>query len=473
VAICALLAAACSGGGSGAGGKTATARAALPADLGATNWASYGHDLWNTRLNPNEKTINVGSAGSLGEVWSKQDLIGVTGTPVVADGVAYYGDWLGAVWAVHADTGEKIWSTKVGGQFIGSPAVSGDAVFVGSGKTLTALDEKTGAMRWQAVTNDNAFSQINSSPIVVDGMVIEGTAQFEEVVGNTPFTFRGSIGAWDAATGKQAWNFFTTPNDSTSGAGEGIWGTPAVDTTRGLLYIGTGPNLSQPPGPLADALLAIDYKTGTLKWSHQFNQGDIFSRASNFSGPNADIGASPNLWTAGGRDFVGAGSKNGTYYALDRATGQVVWQTPMTAGGPFGGALGSAAFVDGKVIASSNEGDAPQKKSKVMALDPATGAIRWTVELDGYIFGPVSAAPGVAFVGTDSAEMVGLDVRTGAKVWTFKAPAQVGGGASLVDGRLLWGYGFTLFAGAGKGGIISFAPGAAGSGTTPVAAGTP
>ena len=159
--------------------------------------------------------------------------------------------------------------------------------------------------------------------------MIAGTAQFEEVVGKAPFTFRGSIGAWGAQTGKQAWNFYTTPNDATSGSGEGIWGTPAVSTKLGLLYIGTGPNLSEPSGPLADSLLAIDYKTGTLKWSHQFTTPDIFSSASSFSGKNADIGASPNLWTTKGREIVGAGSKNGTYYALDAATGRS-WETPMT-----------------------------------------------------------------------------------------------------------------------------------------------
>jgi len=470
IGLCVLLAA-CSGGS----GSDATATPELPADQAAADWTSYGHDFSNTRLNPNESAISVQSADTLGPAWSIDDLTGVTGTPVVVDGIAYFGDWNGVVWAVRADTGDKVWSTSVGGWFIGSPAVSSDQVFVGSGKTLTALDLETGAQQWQAVTNDNGFSQINSSPVVIDGLVIEGTAQIEEVVGDTPFTFRGSIGAWDAATGQQVWNFFTTPNDSTSGAGAGIWGTPAIDAERGLLYVGTGPNLSAPPGPLADSLLAIEYKTGRLAWSHQFTEGDIFSRASNFSGPNADIGASPNLWSSGDVDVVGVGSKNGTYYALDRATGAVLWETRLTAGGPFGGALGSAAFVDGKIIASSNVGDAsagPGKHAKVFALDPAKGTILWDAQFDGYIFGPISAAPGIAFVGTDTAELVALDVSTGERAWSYQAPAQVGGGASIVEGRLLWGYGFTLFAGAGQGGIISFVP-AGGSAPTPAATASP
>lgn len=458
LACCAALAA-CSSGDSASKHATATAQAGPSADSSGTDWQSYGHDLANTRYNPDETAVNAGSVAKLKPAWSKDKLIGVTGTPVVSNGIVYFGDWLGTVWAVDATSGAPVWTTKVGGQFIGSPAISGDTIFVGSGKTLYALDLKTGVQRWSAVTNDNNFSQINSSPVVVDSLVIEGTAQFEEVVGNSPFTFRGSIGAWDARTGKQVWNLYTTPNDATSGAGAGIWGTPAVSTRLGLLFIGTGPSLSEPTGPLADALLAIDYKTGELKWSHQFTTPDIFSRASGFSGPNADIGASPNLWTDGGRDVIGVGSKNGTYYALDATTGDIIWETEMSPGSVFGGALGSAAFADGMVIASSNIGNGKNGQTnttKVLALDPTTGKIAWSMQFDGNIFGPISTVDGVAFVGTTTNTMLALDVKTGATLWSHRAPGQIGGGAAIVDGQVLWGYGFTLFSGSGDGGIIAF-----------------
>ncbi len=49
--------------------------------------------------------------------------------------------------------------------------------------------------------------------------------------------------------------------------------------------------------------------------------------AGNPTGKDADVGASPNLWTSNGRDLVGAGDKAGVYHALDRDTGQVVWET--------------------------------------------------------------------------------------------------------------------------------------------------
>jgi polyvinyl alcohol dehydrogenase (cytochrome) len=432
----------------------------------AAIWPMYGHDLSGSRWNSTETEIDPSSVTSLEPSWSQTGLIGVTGTPVVAGATAYFGDWTGEVHAVATSTGHLLWTTPLpGGAVVGSPAVAGQRVFIGIGETLYALDRTTGRILWEAVTNANPYSQVNASPVVIGGLVFLGTAQFEEVVGKSPFSFRGSIGAFDVSTGKLVWNFYTTPNDATSGAGEGIWSTAAVDTRLGLLYVGTGQNLDNPSGPLADSLLAIRYKTGRLAWSRQFNHPDVFSTA-DFSGKDADVGASPNLWVSRGQALVGVGSKNGTYYAMNRRTGRLVWEAHLAPGSTFGGALGSAAVVGNRIVASSNIGDpatnATTNTSVVDALNPATGHLEWTRHFAGNVFGPVSAVTGVAFVGTDKGAMTALDTSDGKTLWSYHAPDKVGGGASIVDGRVLWGYGFTLFSGPGQGGVISFAVSAAG-----------
>ncbi len=423
-------------------------------------WPIYGDDLSGTRWNSTETEIDSSSVARLVPSWSEAGLIGVTGTPVVVGGTAYFGDWKGQVHAVEASNGRALWTTLLqGGAIVGSPAIVGQRVLVGIGKTLYALDRSSGRILWQAVTNANPYSQINASPVVVGNLVFLGTAQFEEVVGRAPFTFRGSIGAFEVSTGKLVWNFYTTANNATSGPGEGIWSTPAFDTKLGLLYVGTGQNLDNPSGPLADSLLAIHYKTGRLAWSHQFNHPDVFSTA-DFSGKDADVGASPNLWVSRGQALVGVGSKNGTYYAMNRQSGRVVWEAHLAPGSTFGGALGSASVVGDRIVASSNIGDpvsnTTTNTSVVTALNPATGRSEWTRHFAGNVFGPVSAVTGVAFVGTDQGAMLALDVSDGRTLWSFRAPGKVGGGPSIVDGRVLWGYGFTLFSGSGQGGVISF-----------------
>jgi polyvinyl alcohol dehydrogenase (cytochrome) len=431
------------------------------ADSGASaEWSVYGHDLSNTRLNPSEKTLSATSVSKLTKSWSKDGLVGVTGTPAVAGGVAYFGDWRGTVWALDASTGRELWNTTVPGGFIvAAPAVQRDAVFIGNGHTLYRLDRASGAVEWRADTDEHPQAQINASPVVVDGLVLQGTAAFENILNKADYTFRGSIAAYDATTGKRVWKLFTTPDDATSGAGIGIWSTPAVDPQRGLLYVGTGQNLAEPTGTLADSIIAVDYRTGRLKWSRQFTYPDVFS-AGHPGGKDADVGASPSLWTSNGRDLVGAGDKGGTFHALDRDTGAVVWDATLTPGSFFGGQIGSSAFVDGKLIATSNVGDpasnAPTDVTKVFALDPATGDIEWTAQFPGKVFAPVSAVPGVAFVATDRATMAALDTRTGRRLWSFEAPGPSACGPSIVGGRVLWGYGFTLFQGAGPGGVISF-----------------
>ena len=439
---------------SGAPGATA---AAGPSET--HEWRVYGRDYAQSRTNLTETSITRDSVSRLAVVWEIADLVGVTGTPTVADGVVYFCDWKGQAWAVDHKTGAKIWTTQLGGMFVGAPAISDDAVYVAAGARLYRLNRTTGARQWDVATHDHPQAQISASPVVVDGIVLQGTASFENMIRKDEYLFRGSIGGFDAESGEQRWNFYSTAGDDTSGPGAGIWSTPAVDRERGLLFVGTGQGLAEPTPALADSLVAIDYKTGEKRWATQFTYPDVFSNA-NPGGKDADVGASPNLWASEGRELVGAGDKGGTYHALDRETGEVVWETQLAPGSAFGGEIGSAAYVDDTIVASSNVGDAatnaPTNVSHVFGLDPATGEKRWTSErFEGMIFAPVGAVPGVAFCGTDQGRLLALDTVDGSTVWSMDAPAKTACGPSIVDGRVVWGYGFMLFGGPGPGGVLA------------------
>jgi polyvinyl alcohol dehydrogenase (cytochrome) len=219
-----------------------------------SDWPVYGHDLANTRLAVRERRITRRSVARLTPSWTKNGLVGVSGTPIVSGHVALFGDWKGTIRALEAATGEEIWHTQIGGMVVGAPAIDGDAVYASSGATLYRLDRNTGAVQWKVVTNEHPLAQINASPVVVDGLVLQGVASFEVTIPKSQYTFRGTIGAYDAETGREVWRLYTTPNDSTGGAGVGIWSTPAVDRKRGLLYVGSGNTYAEPtlfsgPGP--------------------------------------------------------------------------------------------------------------------------------------------------------------------------------------------------------------------------------
>src|SRR2546421_2653487 len=195
-----LVAAAC-----GSSGDTSGSSDGSTAGSGTSkDWPVYAHDLANTRVNGNEHKITAATVHKLTKAWSKQGIKGVSGTPAVVGGVAYFGDWNGMLWAVKAQTGEEVWHTPIPGGFIvDAPAVVGNAVYIASGHTLYRLDRAPRAMKWSASTNENPIAQINASPVVVGRLVLQGTAGIQDAVPEPTSSFPGSVGAYDAETGKE------------------------------------------------------------------------------------------------------------------------------------------------------------------------------------------------------------------------------------------------------------------------------
>jgi polyvinyl alcohol dehydrogenase (cytochrome) len=300
--------------------------------------------------------------------------------------------------------------------------------------------------------------------------VLQGTASGELMIGVDDYRFKGSVAAFDAETGEERWRLWLTQDDETSGAGVGVWSTPSIDEELGLGFVGAGNTYEPPASPLSDSIIAFDLETGEIAWSTQFTLGDVWSMG-NTGGVDGDVGAGPNLWEVDGRKLVGGGDKRGEYHALDRETGEIVWETKMTEGSVLGGVIGTSAYADGHLFVASNHGNAdnnaPLSTSSVLSLDAATGDVEWETELDGAIFAPVSATPGLVYVGTTAATLHVLDASDGSELWSMEVPDQVGAGASIVDGVVYWGYGFALLgSGSGEGALMAFALGGDGATAT-------
>jgi polyvinyl alcohol dehydrogenase (cytochrome) len=471
VAVAGLIAAACAGGdddgGGGGGAARASDEAAAPAE-----WLRVGLDLENTRAVTGETGLDVGTVAGLAPKWDVRGLDGMSGTPAVSDGVIYFGDWTSHVWALDTEDGSEVWNHEVGGGYVGgSVALDEDNVYAGTfDGRIVALGRDTGEPVWDTQIGDHPKAVIFGSPVVVDGLVVVGVASYEVFATGNPNTFRGHVVALDAATGTEKWRFYVTAGDATQAPGNSVWSSPAIDTERGAVYIGVGQAYGLPASPLTDSLLALDLQSGKEIWHTQFTKDDAWTLTQP-TGLDADVGAMPNLFQVDGKDAVGVGDKAGTYRALDRETGEILWEAPLTAGGTQGGVMASAAVAGGTVYVTSNDAS---RNADMAALDADTGEEQWRVDVGAHITGPVTWANGVLYVSDDSGRIAAYDASDGTRLWSYDVPFPAAGGIAVVDGVIYAGWGWWL-AGAPQnpdGGVLAFAVPAdgGGPGTTPTTA---
>ena len=139
------------------GGTAIPAATSPPGQVG--EWASFGFDTSNSRTNATESIITPDNVKGLVQRWRIDDLKGVTSTPVVIDGVVYFGDWTGAAHAVSIADGTSRWKTELIDQNVmSSVAVHGDAVYVATNSHLFRLDRATGTKVWEVSTSPNPIA---------------------------------------------------------------------------------------------------------------------------------------------------------------------------------------------------------------------------------------------------------------------------------------------------------------------------
>lgn len=448
--------------GAGTGAPDAAAMTETPQ---SSNWPSYGRDDDNTRYASQEKMIGVDTVAKLKRKWSWTGS-GVTSTPAVVDGVVYFGDWKGTLHAVQAADGKEIWATSLQSgsglaQLNDSPLVTDDTVYIGgSSAQLFAVDKKTGKQLWDpGVTLDmQQQTMLWSSPILAGDVVVTGIGSYAVFLGGS---FRGSTVAVDAKSGKSKWQTYVVPD---SGQGVSVWSSAAYDASRKMVYIGTGQTYALPASPYSDSVIALDRDSGKIAWVHQYTMDDAFSLSSTPTGHDFDVGAAPNLLLENGRVLVGAGDKGGRYLALDRETGDMVWEQMLTPGGRNGGVMGSAAYAEGVIYLTSNTGEPTSlvgaggpPASSAFALKASSGEILWKTDLPDGSFGAVTYANGVAFATTIDGVLYAFNGKDGKILWMDKMGDSAAGGISVVDGVAYVGNGWEwLPTGSLAGGLIAY-----------------
>ncbi|HET8939276.1 MAG TPA: PQQ-binding-like beta-propeller repeat protein [Polyangiales bacterium] len=426
-------------------------------------WPGFGGGLEQTFASV-KAPIDQSNLKMIGTAWEKTAPGGVTGTPVVFDGVVYWTDWVGNVHADNASDGEEIWSKTYERGFTSSPFVTDDTLYLSNRDNMVyALERSSGRERWATKVIEAELAQLWSSPTVVDGVVIVGIGCKGTSDGFVPFdeaalmAFRGGVIGLDAATGKVRWSWDNTrgPDGTQFGPGVSSWSTAAVDTKRKVAYIGAGNSYYTPASPYSDSLLALDYATddpkGHLVWSRQFTQDDNFTSGSPL-GPDYDVGSTPNLYSLDGKDYVAVGDKGGRFYILERETGKLLSTTAAGSGSSLGGVIAPAAYGGGALYqAANNLGTAI-----VQRINAKTGESEWATTLStGLVFGAPLLLKDVLLVGTASAfpssraqpgTIVALDRQTGEQVadWSLSVANQRGGGMSIYHNTLFLPYGYVF-----------------------------
>jgi outer membrane protein assembly factor BamB len=426
-------------------------------------WMGFGGSLEQTFARPSA-TVEKSNLAMLGKAWEKMAPGGVTGTPAIYGGVVYWSDWVGNVHADKLSDGSELWTKVYKRGFTSSPFVTADGVYLSDRDNMIyKLNRETGAELWATAATDVEIAHLWSSPTVVDGVVIVGIGGKGTSDGAIPYPsselmkFHGGVIALDAMSGTVRWKWDNTLGSDGRQYGPGVssWSSAAVDTVRKVAYIGTGNSYYSPASPYSDSLLALNYMTtnpkGELVWSRQFTMNDNFTSGSPL-GPDADVGATPNLYTLDGKDYVAVGDKGGRFYIMDRETGDLISTTRAGNGSSTGGVMAPAAYGDGALYQAANA----TGTTVVQRINAKTGEAEWSRSLlGGVCFSAPLLLKDVLLVGTNAgfpsarrspAEIVALDRETGALVpgWSLSVPHQRGGGLAIYHNTLIIPFGFVF-----------------------------
>lgn len=468
-------------------------RCAMPTPLGdpeaAPAWNGWGSDATNARFQ-RDPGFSAADIPRLTLKWAFgfPGVSSVYGQPTVAGGRLFVGVDTGYVYALDSATGCVHWSflaesgvrNAVSIGPVASSPIRYAAYFGDIRANVYAVDAETGELLWKTSVDQHPLAVVTGSPALYEERLYVPVSSREEAAGgslNYPCcTFRGSVVALDAASGRQIWKTYPIPDAPKpaglnsrgtqlwTGAGAAIWHAPTIDPRNRAIYVATGDAYTEPAHANTDAVIAIHMDTGAVLWSVQDWENDAWlvacgqqptENCPELLGPDFDFGTSPILQLLpDGRRVLLAGQKSGFVFAHDPdRNGARLWRTELVdkAGDAeilFGGAADQRTAYFGL------------DNGTLAALDPATGQRRWQLsplpETGRGITAAVTAVPGALFVGWRSGTLTAHDSANGQIIWQFdmlqdfdtvnRVPARGGSmggpGPTVAQGMLYVGSGY-------------------------------
>jgi len=389
-------------------------RAGTPNDALPGEWLSYGRNQSETRYST-LKQIDSTNAKRLGLAWSYVMGAGggnQEGTPLMWNNTLYGITTWSVVFALDAKTGKELWrwdpevnpSTRsvicCGNVNRGIAIYNGMIIAPSIDGRMFALNATTGKPVWESrVVYPQDQYTLTMAPRIANGKVVIGASG-----GDRPT--RGQFAALDANTGQLLWRFFTVPGDPSkpyesealrkaaktwggdfwkNGGGAAVWDGFAYDPETNLVYVGTGnaePWVQKFRGtPGLDnlytcSILAVDLNTGLLKWHYQTVPNDNWDFDNVQQLMLLDLNINGRT-----RKVITQAPKNGFFYVLDRATGELISAEPFvkvswasSIGKDGRPVINPAAYYDQEGISIYPTGGGAHNWA-AMSFNPATGLV--------------------------------------------------------------------------------------------------
>lgn len=436
------------------------------------DWLTYNGSYSANRYSA-LKEIDTSNVSSLKLKWIFPiQYFGLETTPLAAGGVLFV-TGPNQVFALDALTGNPVWHYSrplsnglVGDAKLGTNrgvAILRDRVFlVTDNAHLLALQRATGNLAWDvplAQGNQNYGGTL--APLVVEEMVIVGVSGADEGI-------RGFVAALRADTGALIWRHWTLPRrgepgietwkrgESLSGGGS-TWLTGSYDPSTGTLYWSTGnpypygDDQGRPGDNLyTNCVLALDARTGKLKWHYQFTPHDLIDRDA--TEPNVLV---DTVYKGHARKLLLHADRNGFFYVLDRINGSLLLAKPFlrrvdwaSKVGPDGrpvvidprGCPSDAANWDSTAFSpetglyyfmaleecTGKPTGYPDQTGRrfLRAINIETGEIVWEIPQPGAAraktwTGVLATAGGLVFYGQPNGGFSAVDQRDGKTLWQF------------------------------------------------------
>lgn len=410
-------------------------------------WTTFAFDNKHSGFNPFVKTITTANVRKLKLRW-KVNIgdVKIAGSPVIYDGnlvIVTAGEKshgpTATVYDLSTVDGHVIWQHNLGKNAKMTPTIDPSAglVIVGneemvnrktSPSDLFALRLLDGSIAWRVAS----LGLFRSPPLVTGGMVYQGLAG-----GDPPICAQGGIIAINESTGSVDWTWAVDPKPHEGGS---VWGAIAFDGTHPIF--GTG-NTCQSPIMTSNGAVSLN-ADGKVNWDFVAVKNSL---------ADSDTGGGIMLY----KDRAYFINKNGIFYAVGEAKGNLLWSTtlnkyarspswqggfasPTTDGstivvgtglykGSTSGSGGEFCFLDSiptEVIAGYH--------SELQALD-FSGKVLWTRPMQNRLIGYVAMLKGIGFVGLNE-QFDAIDLSDGKILWKYATPAYIDASMVVVPSGL-------------------------------------